>query len=218
MWRGRFEDARTCSAVTRHFVRHFFSRVTSAAVEVAADETEGTWFSQSENGLRPQKKKGKGNMKRLLGFASKLLVAGIVLLALSAPVSASQPEEVVFTFDLVITVPDAAAEGSFVAIGAIEDSGTVDETYRWTDEGILQGTMLLTGEEGTITLRFHLALLPPIVGPPMVVPTIGRFVVVSGTGAYENIHGVGTAESTVYVTEDPVAIDATFSGKVHVDP
>ena len=156
-------------------------------------------------------------MQRVLSFASKLLVAGILLLALSAPVSASKPEEVVFTFDLVITVPDAAAEGSFVATGAIEDSGTVDETFRWTDEGILQGTMILTGAKGTITLRFHLELLP-IIGPPPVVPTVGRFVVVSGTGAYENIHGVGTAESMVYVAEDPVAIDATFAGKVHIDP
>ena len=156
-------------------------------------------------------------MKTLLSFASKGLVVGIVLLALAIPVSASRPEEVVFTFDLVITVPDAAAEGTFVATGAIEDIGTVDETFRWTDEGILQGTMLLTGAEGTITLRFHLALLP-IIGPPPAIPTTGSFVVVSGTGAYENIHGVGTAESMVYVTEDPVAIDATFSGKVHVDP
>ena len=158
-------------------------------------------------------------MKRLLSFASKLLAVAVVLLALAAPVSASKPEEVVFTFDLVITVPDAAAEGTFVAIGVIEDSGTVDETFRWTDEGILQGTMVLTSEEGagTITLRFHLALLP-IIGPPPAIPTTGSFVVVSGTGAYENIHGVGTAESMVYVTEDPVAIDATFAGQVHVDP
>ena len=90
---------------------------------------------------------------------------------------------------------------------------------RWTDEGILQGTMVLTSAEGTgtITLRFHLALLP-MVGPPPAIPTTGSFVVVSGTGAYENIHGVGTAESMVYVAEDPVAIDATFSGTVHVDP
>jgi hypothetical protein len=159
-------------------------------------------------------------MKRLLSFASKLLAVAVVMLALAAPVSASKPEEVVFTFDLVITVPDAAAEGSFIATGAIEDSGTVEETFRWTDEGILQGTMVLTsvtGAEDTITLRFHLELLP-IIGPPPVVPTVGRFVVVSGTGAYENIHGVGSAESMVYVAEDPVAIDATFSSRVHTDP
>ena len=157
-------------------------------------------------------------MKRLLSFASKVLAVAVVLLALAAPVSASKPEEVVFTFDLVITVPDAAAEGRFVATGAIEDSGTVDETFRWTDEGILQGTMVLTSAEGTgtITLRFHLELLP-IIGPPPVVPTVGRFVVVSGTGAYENIHGVGSAESNTYLGTPPT-IDATFDGQVHVDP
>ena len=107
-------------------------------------------------------------MKRVSSFASKVLAVAVVLLALAAPVSASKPEEVVFTFDLDITVPDEAAEGTFAATGAIEDSGTVDETFRWTDEGILQGTMVLTSAEGTgtITLRFHLT---PI-GPPPVVP------------------------------------------------
>jgi hypothetical protein len=153
-------------------------------------------------------------MKRLSSVASKVLVACILLLALSVPVSASKPEEVVLTFDLEITIPDAAAEGTFAATGAIEESGTVDETFRWTDDGNLQGTMVLAGAEGTITLRFHLT----VIGPPPIVPTVGRFVVVSGTGAYENIHGVGAAESKVYVAEDPVAIDATFAGQVHVDP
>jgi hypothetical protein len=74
----------------------------------------------------------------------------------------------------------------------------------------------LTSAEGTgtITLRFHLT---PI-GPPPVVPSVGGFVIKSGTGAYENIHGVGSAESNTYVAALPYTIDATFAGKVHVDP
>jgi hypothetical protein len=134
------------------------------------------------------------------------------MLALAAPVSASKPEEVVITFDLVITPPGAAV-GTFVATGAIEDSGTVAETFRWTDDGNLQGTMVLTGTKGTITLRFHLT---PIGGPP-VVPSVGSFVLASGTGDYENIHGVGSAESNTYLGAPPT-IDATFDGQVHVDP
>jgi hypothetical protein len=152
-------------------------------------------------------------MKRVSSFAIKLLVVGIVLAALTTPVSASKPEEVVLTFDLVITASDAAV-GTFAATGAIEDRGTVDETFRWTDDGNLQGTMVLTGTKGTITLRFHLT---PIGGPP-VVPSVGRFVIQSGTGAYENIHGVGAAESNTNVAVWPIAIDATFTGQVHVDP
>ena len=154
-------------------------------------------------------------MQRVSSIASKVLVVCVVLLALTIPVSASKPEEVVFTFDLVITAPDSAV-GTFVAMGAIEDSGTVDETFRWTDDGNLQGTMVLTSAEGTgtITLRFHLT---PI-GPPPVVPSVGGFVIKSGTGAYENIHGVGSAESNTYVAALPYTIDATFAGKVHVDP
>jgi hypothetical protein len=166
-------------------------------------------------GGSPHSRKGKGNMKRVSSFASKLLVVCVVLSALVVPVSASKPEEVVLTFDLVITAPDSAV-GTFVATGAIEDNGSVDETFRWTDDGNLQGTMVLTSAEGvgTITLRFHLT---PIGGPP-VVPSVGGFVLESGTGAYENIHGVGSAESNTYVAAPPYTIGATFSGKVHVDP
>jgi hypothetical protein len=160
-----------------------------------------------------QEQERKVKMKKLSSYASKVLVVGIALLALAIPVSASKPEEVLFTFDLVITADDSAV-GTFEATGAIEDSGTVDETFRWTDEGILQGTMVLTGEEGTITLRFH---LENVAGPP-VVQTEGRFVIKSGTGAYGNIHGVGAAKSNVYVTEWPITIDAVFTGKVHIDP
>jgi hypothetical protein len=152
-------------------------------------------------------------MKRVSSFASKVLAVVVVLLALAAPVSASKPEEVVFTFDLVITGPGVAV-GTFDATGAIEDSGTVDETFRWTDDGNLQGIFVLTGAEGTITLRFHLT---PIGGPP-VVPSVGGFVIVSGTGAYENIHGVGKAESNTYVAAPPITIDAIFAGKMHIDP
>jgi hypothetical protein len=160
-------------------------------------------------------------MNRLLSFASKLLAVAVVMLALAAPVSASKPQEVVFTFDLTITGPGVAV-GTFVATGAIEDNGTVDETFRWTDDGNLQGTMVLTSAEGagTITLRFHLT---PIGGPP-VVPSVGSFVIASGTGDYENIHGVGSAESNTYLPSDPdgpptpPTIDATFDGQVHVDP
>jgi len=144
-------------------------------------------------------------MKKLSSFARTVLVVGIVLLAISAPASASPPEEVVITFDLVITVPGSAAEGTFVATGAMEDSGTVDETFRWTDDGNLQGTMVLTGAEGTITLRFQLG-------------DAGQFVIKSGTGAYENIHGVGTVEASTDVTVWPFTIDATFAGTVHIDP
>ena len=152
-------------------------------------------------------------MKRVSSFASKVLAVAVVMLALAAPVSASKPEEVVFTFDLMITGPGVAV-GTFDATGAIEDSGTVDETFRWTDDGNLQGLFVLTGTKGTITMRFH---LETISGPP-VVQTKGQFVIVSGTGAYENIHGVGKATSNVYVTEWPITIDAIFAGKMHVDP
>jgi hypothetical protein len=136
-----------------------------------------------------------------------ILVVAISLVALPAQVCATKPEDVVLTMDLDITGP-GSAEGTFTATGAINDSGSVYEVFRWTDEGSLQGTMVLTGADGTITLRFNLSVTAT--------GTEGHIVIKSGTGAYEYIHGVGTGGALV----DPVAatIDAEFYGQVHIDP
>ena len=153
-------------------------------------------------------------MRRLSRFASIVIAVSIVLLAMPTQVSAKKPEEVVFTFDLTITIPGVAAEGTFVATGAIEDEGSVSETFRFTDDGNVAGVFEMEGTKGTITMTFHLTA----VGGPPDIPAVGRFVIKSGTGAYENIHGVGAAASTTHVGGFPVTIDATFTGKMHIDP
>jgi hypothetical protein len=72
---------------------------------------------------------------------------------------------------------------------------------------------VLQGEYGTITLRFNLKI---ILTGPTTARTEVHFVIKSGTGAYENIHGVGTGAAIV----DFVAgsLIGTFSGRVHIDP
>jgi hypothetical protein len=151
-------------------------------------------------------------MKRLVQFTSILIVLGVALSVLSAQVYATKPEEVVFTFDFVFTGPDSAA-GTFTAEGAIEDAGTGYEVFRYTDEGTLQGTKVLEGDEGTITLRFNLEIIPT---GPTTARTEVHWVVQSGTGAYENIHGAGTGAAVVDFLAGTLA--GTFCGKVHVDP
>jgi hypothetical protein len=158
------------------------------------------------------RKKRRGKMKRLIQLISIVVVLGIVLWALPAQVFATPPQEVVFDFVFYFTGPDSAA-GSFTAAGAIEDEGFGYEVFRYTDEGTLQGIKMLEGAEGTITLRFNLEIIPT---SPTTAETDVHFVIQSGTGAYENIHGAGTGAAVV----DFVAgtLIGTFSGKVHIDP
>jgi hypothetical protein len=157
-------------------------------------------------------KKRRGKMKRLVQLISIVAVLGIVLWALPAQVFATPSQEVVFDFVFYFTGPDSAA-GSFTATGAIEDAGSGYEVFRYTDEGTLQGIKVLEGADGTITLRFNLEIIPT---GPTTAETDVHFVIQSGTGAYENIHGVGTGAADV----DFVAgtLIGSFSGKVHIDP
>ena len=151
-------------------------------------------------------------MKRLSRVATIVAVFGVLLLALPFQVSATPPEEVVFDFEFYFTGPDSAA-GTFAAQGAITDAGYGYEVFRYTDEGTLQGIKVLQGEQGSITMRFNLEIIPT---GPTTARTDVHFVIQSGTGAYENIHGVGTGAAVV----DFVAgtLIGAFSGTVHIDP
>lgn len=151
-------------------------------------------------------------MRRLYKFTSIVAILGVVLWALPFQAFATPPEEVVFDFVFYFTGLDSAA-GEFWAEGAVEDSGTGYEVFRYTDEGTLQGIKVLEGSQGTITLRFNLEIIPT---GPTTARTDVHFVIQSGTGAYENIHGVGTGAADV----DFIAgsLIGAFSGTVHIDP
>jgi hypothetical protein len=159
-----------------------------------------------------RKTKGEGKMKRLHKFTSVVAILGVVLLALPFQAFATPPEEVVFDFAFYFTGPDSAA-GDFWAEGAIEDSGSGYEVFRYTDEGTLQGIKVLNGSQGTITLRFNLEIIPI---DPTTARTDVHFVIQSGTDAYENIHGVGTGAAIVDFGAGTLI--GTFSGTVHIDP
>ena len=151
-------------------------------------------------------------MNRLIKFVGLLIVVGAILLAPPGQVLATRPQEVVFTFNFYFTGPDSAA-GSFSAEGAFDDYGTGYEIFRYTDEGTLQGVKVLQGQKGTITLRFNLEIIPT---GPTTARTEVHFVIRSGTGAYENIHGVGTGAADVDFLA--ATLIGTFSGRVHIDP
>jgi hypothetical protein len=159
-----------------------------------------------------RKAKGEEKMKRLYNLTSIVAILGVVLWALPFQAFATPPEEVVFDFQFYFTGPYSAA-GSFQAQGAIEDYGTGYEEFRYTDEDTLQGIKVLQGNQGTITLRFNLEIIPT---GPTTARTDVHFVIQSGTGAYENIHGVGTGEAIVDFVAGTLV--GSFSGTVHIDP
>ncbi len=151
-------------------------------------------------------------MKRLNKFSSIVAILGVVLWALPFQAFATPPEEVVFDFEFYFTGPDSAA-GIFWAEGAIEDEGSGYEVFHYTDEGTLQGIKVLEGNQGTITLRFNLEIIPT---GPTTARTDVHFVIQSGTSAYENIHGVGTGAADVDFVAGSLV--GAFSGTVHIDP
>jgi hypothetical protein len=151
-------------------------------------------------------------MKRLVHSISIAVVLGVVLLALPSQVSATTPEEVVFNFDLHFTGPDSAA-GSFSAAGAINDAGTASEVFRYTDEGTVQGVKTLVGSQGTIAMRFNAEI---IFTGPTTARAEAHWTIESGTGAYENIRGVGTGDAVLDFAAGTVG--GPFPGTIHFDP
>lgn len=151
-------------------------------------------------------------MKKLTHLVSIVTILGAVLLALPSQVLATAPEAVVFDLELEFTGPLSAA-GSFDAEGAIDDAGTVSETLRFTDEGAVQGVKVFVGGQGTITMRFNAELIPI---DATTLRAEAHWVIESGTGAYENLRGVGTGE--VILDQAAGTIVGPFSGAVHVDP
>ena len=87
-----------------------------------------------------------------------------------------------------------ASSGTFVASGAIRDSGTVTSRAVLTpfgnqDAGRLEGTETFVGRLGTFTTEFSGIAGP--VGTPHVAGK-GTFRIVDGTGAYAELRGQGT--------------------------
>jgi hypothetical protein len=101
--------------------------------------------------------------------------------------------------NLHLTGPNTSA-GTFVASGAVADSGAAD-VGEFTiiptgsaDTGRLSGTEIYTGQLGTIVTRFEGEAFP-LSSPHEV--GIGRFEIVSGTGPHASLSGNGTFEIVV---------------------
>ncbi|RQV93693.1 hypothetical protein EH220_07970 [bacterium] len=154
------------------------------------------------------------------------LIGMFAVALLGATAQASPPEPFTISLDFYQTGPDTAA-GEFEATGAIEDSGLGSETFHFSPpvlqpEDILRartchGEKELVGAEGdTIIIRFQGRV------KNMGALIEGRFTILGGTGAYENLHGTGTFIAEAEPVELPDGtqtfnIVATYEGRAQYD-
>jgi hypothetical protein len=149
-------------------------------------------------------------MKKVYFPALVVLSVFFGLLFVSGPVEASPPQDIEITLSLDVTGPFTAS-GDFWITGAFQDSGTLTQTVRFTDEGTIQGTKVMEGQYGTITLRFNAELTESG-------EAFGHFVLLSGTGAYENVQGRGRTYAAFVFDNVIPKIVGTYSGRAHINP
>jgi hypothetical protein len=132
-------------------------------------------------------------MKRLRLLAGvAVLAAALVSLPLMASAS-SVDTKLQIGFHFTATGPNSAS-GTFVAAGAVKDSGTGSATFQFSPLGKqadsrVDGIQTLDGAAGSITIRFR-----EIAGPSGVpqIAARGTFEIIAGTGAYAGVKGHGT--------------------------
>ena len=122
-----------------------------------------------------------------------LIVLAVALaLGLPAGAQATPPSPVTIENPQVFTGPDSTA-GTFVATGAVSDSGTTAETFR-IDGRTVHALKTYAGSLGTFTVTAQ--GLITFTGATTAVLE-GRWLVVSGTGAYANLHAEGSLVNVV---------------------
>lgn len=138
-----------------------------------------------------------------------LAVVVIFLLSSTAPAMATPPVEIEINADMYLNSPSSAA-GNFTVSGFIADAGAAYEEFFISDDTI-HGVKTLSGANGTITIRFQAELA--FDGP--IGTATGTFVIVSGTGDYAKLHGIGTTTATLDMMSYHIV--ATYSGIAHID-
>ena len=140
-------------------------------------------------------------LNRRLAFVGLAVVGAAAAVVAPLAASGDPTQRLYLGMNLHLTGPNTSA-GAFVASGAVADSGTADVrdltiTPGAAGTGRLSGTETYSGQQGTIVTRFQGEAFP-LSSPHEV--GIGRFDIVSGTGAYAGVSGHGTFEIVVDAT------------------
>jgi hypothetical protein len=139
-----------------------------------------------------------------------VLVLVCILLMLPVPVQATASEPLTINAELWMTGENSAA-GNFGTTGLFTTNGTASETF-FTAAGIIHGVKTLVNSEGTITIRFQAQMT--WTGPTTGVAE-GQFVIVSGTGVYKKLHGVGSTYAQLDLATYHIL--ASYTGTAHFD-
>jgi hypothetical protein len=144
-------------------------------------------------------------MKRRFWLGAAMLVAAAIAVPLGAQAS-SIDTKLQVGFNLHFTGPDSTA-GTFVASGAVRDSGTSVVTgLSFAPRGkqadaSFEGTQTFVGQRGSITTVFKGVAGP---GDDVHQAGKGRFEIVAGTGAYAGLKGHGTFLVVVDISTNQV--------------
>jgi hypothetical protein len=147
---------------------------------------------------------------RRIALSALVAVLCAPSLALAPPSSASTSQAV--TINSQIDLNRDPVTGTWTATGAIADSGTLAEAFLIFRGGQLHIERVLTGEQGTLTLRIQSALTG-VVGDTATFT--GSWVAVAGTDAYADLHGHGLRTATVDL--NTAIVTEKLTGDVHVD-
>lgn len=139
-----------------------------------------------------------------------------LLAAMPGPAAATQPQGVTIEAHTERNCPGPAS-CVFVATGAITDGGTVTTEFVQATAltsptvGTAQYVKTFHGLSGTLTIRLNSMIKGT--SDPLLFDETGKWVIVSGTGAYAGLLGEG--EETGIRDFGHQALDAVYTGQVH---
>jgi hypothetical protein len=138
-----------------------------------------------------------------------IVIAGWVLTA--SPSSATTPTSV------TISTVRSDAGDSWSATGAITDSGRFVDPVEFFagSSSSFHATRIYQGSQGTFTVQAAV-LIQPSSDPEVGFVVTGRWAVISGTGAYADLHGTGGIHEELDLSPC-CALVGTWSGFVHHD-
>lgn len=138
-------------------------------------------------------------MRAMLSTIATVLAVGALAPA-AAPAAATAPEPIQIDLNAVVTGPDSF-RGTFIASGVVSDCGTYAGTFRFAGS-TLHVMKTLVGTKGTITLKSEAVVVTT--SPSTISFRAGVWAVVSGTGAYADLHAVGTPAAASGASADLV--------------
>jgi hypothetical protein len=138
-----------------------------------------------------------------------IIFATAVVGVAALPALATTPEE------LTITVDRGAAGDFWSASGVFTDAGTLADSPQGppTRSGTYHVFRTYSGSDGTFDARADVKILPT--STPGVFQVTGYWTMISGTGAYADLHGTGTLSETFDANVGTVV--GTWEGSVHFD-